>query len=57
MVGLLAILSTKRYAMFYFQFWGLKIIDFKNCFDSVVLPSNNDIDSIVSSQIEYCALF
>ena len=43
------ILSTKRNAMFLFAIFGLKIIDFKNCFNSVVLPSNKDIDCIVSS--------
>ena len=39
------ILSTKRNAMFF----GVKIIDFKNCFNSMVLPSNKDLDCIVSS--------
>ena len=34
---------------FYLQFLGLKIIDFKNCFNSVVLPSNKDLDCKVSS--------
>ena len=43
------ILSTKRNAMFLFAFYGVKIIDFKNCFNSVVLPSNKSLDSIVSS--------
>ena len=43
------ILSTKRNAIFYLQFLGLKIIDIKNCFNSVVLPSNKDLDCIVSS--------
>ena len=42
---------------FYLQFLGLKIIDFKNCFNSVVLHSNKDIDCIVSSYIGYRALF
>ena len=52
-----SILSTKRNAMFSFAFLGLKIIDFKNCFNSVILPSNKDLDCIVSSLIEYRALF
>ena len=43
------ILSTKRNAMFLFAFLGVKNIDFKNCFNSVVLPSNKDLDCIVSS--------
>ena len=43
------ILSTKRNAMFLFAIFRLKIVDFKNCFNSVVLPSNKDIDCIVSS--------
>ena len=43
------ILSTKRNAMFSFAFLGLKIIDFKQCFNSVILPSNKDLDCIVSS--------
>ena len=43
------ILSTKRNAMFLFAIVGSKIIDFKNCFNSVVLPSNKDLDCIVSS--------
>ena len=43
------ILSTKRNAIFYLQFLGLKIIDFKSCFNSVVLPSNQDLDCRVSS--------
>ena len=42
-------LVQKRNAMFYLQLLGLKIIDFKNCFNSVVLPSNKDVDCIVSS--------
>ena len=42
-------LVQKETQCFYLQFWGLKIIDFKNCFNSVVLPSNNDLDCIVSS--------
>ena len=37
------ILSTKRNAMFLFAFLGLKIIEFKNCFNSVVLPSSKDL--------------
>ena len=43
------ILSTKRNAMFLFANFGVKNIDFKNCFNSVVLPSNKDLDCIVSS--------
>ena len=43
------ILSTKRNAMFLFTIFGVRIIDFKNCFNSVVLPSNKDLDCIVSS--------
>ena len=43
------ILSTKRNAMFLFAIFGVKIIDFKNCFNAMVLPSNKDLDSIVSS--------
>ena len=42
---------------FIFIFWGLRIIDFKNCFNSLVLPSNKDLDCIVSSLIGYRALF
>ena len=42
------ILSTKRNAMFLFAILVVKIIDFKNCFYSVVLPSNKDLDCIVS---------
>ena len=42
-------LVQKETQCFYLQFLGLKIIDFKNCFYSVVLPSNKDIDCIVSS--------
>ena len=42
-------LVQKETQCFYLQFLGLKIIDFKNCFNSVVLPSNKDIDCIVSS--------
>ena len=42
------ILSTERNTMFLFAIFGVKIIDFKNCFNSVVLPSNNDLDCIVS---------
>ena len=42
------ILSTKRNAMFLFAIFGVKIIDFKHCFNSVVLPSNKDLDCIVS---------
>ena len=42
-------LVQKETQCFYLQFLGLKIIDFKNCFNSVVLPSNKDLDCIVSS--------
>ena len=42
-------LVQKETQCFDLQFLGLKIIDFKNCFNSVVLPSNKDIDCIVSS--------
>ena len=42
-------LVQKETQCFYLQFLELKIIDFKNCFISVVLPSNKDIDCIVSS--------
>ena len=49
-------LVQKETQCFYLQFLGLKIIDFKNCFNSVVLPSNKDIDCIVSSLIGYRAL-
>ena len=42
-------LVQKETQCFYLQFLGLKIIDFKNCFYSVVLPSNKDLDCIVSS--------
>ena len=42
-------LVQKETQCFHLQFWGLKIIDFKNCFNSVVLPSNKDLDCIVSS--------
>ena len=34
---------------FYLHFLGLKNIDFQTCFNSVVLPSNKDIDCILSS--------
>ena len=37
-------LVQKETQCFYFQFLGLKIIDFKNCFNSMVLPSNKDLD-------------
>ena len=39
----------KETQCFYLQFLGLKIIDFKNCFNSVVLPSHKDFDCIFSS--------
>ena len=50
-------LVQKETQCFYLQFLGLKIIDFKNCFNSVVLPSNEELDCIVSSLIGYRALF
>ena len=42
-------LVQKETQCFHLQFWGLKIINFKNCFNSVVLPSNKDLDCIVAS--------
>ena len=42
-------LVQKETQCFYLQFWGLKIIDFKNCFNSVALSSNKDLDCMVSS--------
>ena len=42
-------LVQKETQCFYLQFLGLKIIDFNNCFNPVVLPSNKDLDCIVSS--------
>ena len=42
-------LVQKEMQCFYLHFWGLKIIDFKNCFNSVVLPSNKGLDCIVLS--------
>ena len=42
-------LVQKETQCFYLQFLGLIIIDFKNCFNSVVLPSNKDLDCIISS--------
>ena len=47
----------KETQCFYLQFLGLKRIDVNNCFFSVVLPSNKDIDCIVSSLNGYRALF
>ena len=44
-----AVLSAKRNAMFLFAILGVKIIDLKKRFNSVVLPSNKDIECIVSS--------
>ena len=43
------ILSTKRNAMFLFAILGMKIINFKSCFNSVVLPTNQDLECRVSS--------
>ena len=42
-------LVQKEAQCFDLEFWGLKIIDFNNCFNSVVLPSNKDLNCIVSS--------
>ena len=42
-------LVQKETQCFYLYLLGLKIIVFKNCFKSVVLPSNKEIDCIVSS--------
>ena len=42
-------LVQKETQCFYLQFLGLKFIDSKNCFNSVDLPSNKDLDCIVSS--------
>ena len=41
-------LVQKETQCFHLYFWGLKIINFKNCFNSVVLPSNLDLHCIVS---------
>ena len=48
-MGNIVYLVQKETQCFYLQFLGLKIIDFKNCFSSVVLPSNKDLDCIVLS--------
>ena len=37
-------LVQKETQCFYLQFLGFKIIDFKSCLNSVVLPSNQDLD-------------
>ena len=42
-------LVQKETQCFYLQLWGLKIIDFKDCFNSAVLPHNKDIDCSISS--------
>ena len=42
-------LVQKEAQFFYLHLLELKIFDFKNCFKSVVLPSNKDIDCIVLS--------
>ena len=42
-------LVQKETQCFYLQLFGLKIIDIKTCFNSVILPSNKDLDCIVSS--------
>ena len=49
-------LVQKETQCFHLYFWGLKIVDIKNCFNSVIMPSNKDLDCIVSSQIGYRAL-
>ena len=40
------LIVQKEMQCFYVQFLVLKIIDFKNCFNSVVLSSNKDLDCI-----------
>ena len=40
-------LVQKETQCFYLQFLGLKIIAFKNCFNSVVLHSSKNIDCLV----------
>ena len=49
-------LVQKETQCFYLHFWGVKIIDFKNNFISVVLPCYKDLDSIVPSYTGYSAL-
>ena len=39
-------LVQKETQCFHLHILGLKNIDFKNCFNSVVLPSNKDLDCI-----------
>ena len=50
-------LVQKETQCFHLHFLGLKIIDFKNCFNSLILPSNKDLYCVVSSLIGYRALF
>ena len=55
-------LVQKETQYFYLHFLGgggggVKIIDFKTCFDSVVLPSNKYFDNLVLSLVGYRALF
>ena len=50
-------LVQKETQCFNLHFWGLKIIDFKNYFNSVVLPSNKYLDCVVSSLTGYRTLF
>ena len=42
-------LVQKETQCFHLHFLGLKLIHFKNCFNSVNLPFNKDLDCIVSS--------
>ena len=42
-------LEQKETQCFYLHFWGVKIIDFKNCFISVVMPCYKDLDCTVPS--------
>ena len=44
-------LVQKETQCFYLHFGGIKIIDFKNCFNSVVSPSNKDLDCIVRRKL------
>ena len=50
-------LVQKETQCFYLHLLELKNVDFKNCFNSVFLPFNKDLDCIVSSLIGYCVLF
>ena len=49
LIGELIYLVQKETQCFYLHFGGLKIIDFTNCFNSVVLPSIKVLDCKVSS--------